>query len=89
MNVEQEARLRSEVELGRRAQQASDLYIEDFIKRLERELYESFISCTLDVAQLVHIKQLSMVIEDVKKRVLSDIDGGKVALKQLSEAIKH
>ena len=88
MNIEQEARLQSEVELGRRAQQASDLYIEDFIKRLERELYESFISCTLDVDQLVRIKQLSMVIEDMKKRVLSDIDGGKVALKQLSEATK-
>lgn len=89
MNAEQQARLQSDVDLGRRAQHAYDSYIEDFIKRLERELYESYISCALDLDQLIHIKQLSMVIEDMKKRVLSDIDGGKVALKQLSEATKH
>lgn len=88
MNSDQQARLERDIELGKRAQQAYDSYLENFIKRLEQELYDSFISCGLDIDQLVHIKQLNMVIEDMKKRVLSDIDGGKVALKQISEAIK-
>lgn len=88
MNSDQQARLERDIELGRRAQQAYDSYLEDLIKRLEQELYDSFVSCRLDVGQLAHIKQLSMVIEDIKKRVLSDIDGGKIALKQISEAIK-
>ena len=89
MSPEQQARLQSEVDLGHRAQHAFDLYLEDFIKRLEQELYDSFLTSSLDVEQLVHVKQLSMVLEALKKRVLSDIDGGKVALQQLSEATKH
>ena len=89
MNSEQQARLQNEVDLGQRAQHAFDLYLDDFIRCLEAELYQRFLACPPDQADLLSLKQLSMVIEDMKKRVLSDIDGGKVALKQLSEAIKH
>lgn len=89
MNNEQQARLQGDVDLGQRAQQVFDLYLDDFIKRLESELYQRFLTCPPDQADLLGLKQLAMALGALKERVLSDIDGGKVALKQLSEATKH
>ena len=89
MNSEQQARLQADVDLGQRAQHVYDLYLDDFIKRLEQELYQRFLSCPPDQVALLSLKQLTMALGTLKERVLSDIDGGKVALKQLSEATKH
>ena len=89
MNPEQQARLQAEIDLGQRAQHVFDVYLDDFIKRLEQELYQRFLSCPPDQADLLSLKQLSMALGALKERVLSDIDGGKVALKQLSEATRH
>lgn len=89
MNNDQQTRLQSDVDLGQRAQHVFDLYLDDFIKRLESELYQRFLTCPPDQADLLSLKQLAMALGALKERVLSDIDGGKVALKQLSEATKH
>ena len=89
MNPENQARLQHDVELGQRAQHVYDLYLDDFIKRLEQELYHSFLSSAPNPDDLLALKQLSMALGALKERVLSDIDGGKVALKQLSEATRH
>lgn len=89
MNSEQQYRLQQEADLGQRAQHVYDLYLEDFIKRLEGELYQKFLACPPDQEDLLTLKQLTMALSALKERVLSDIDGGKVALKQLSEATKH
>lgn len=88
MNAEQQARLQNEVDLGQRAQHVFDLYLDDFIRRLEAELYQRFLVCPPDQAELLMLKQLTMALAVLKEKVLSDIDGGKVALKQLSEATK-
>lgn len=89
MSPEQQVSLQSDVDLGQRAQHVYDLYLEDFIKRLEQELYQSFLSSAPNPDDLLALKQLSMALGALKERVLSDIDGGKVALQQLSEATKN
>lgn len=89
MNPEQQVSLQADVDRGQRAQHVYDIYLEDFIRRLELELYNSFLSIPPNPDELLGLKQLSMALNALKERVLSDIDGGKVALKQLSEATKH
>ena len=89
MNSEQQLRLQKDVDLGQRAQHVLDLYLDDFIKRIEQDLYNHFLGCQPDSERLMELKRLSMALSALKERVLSDIDSGKVALQQLSEATKH
>jgi hypothetical protein len=89
MNSEQEARLQTDVDRGQRAQHVYDTYFEDFIKRINEELFNSFLIVDPDPDYIMKLKYLQMAVSSLEGRIKSDIDGGKVALRQLSDAIKH
>lgn len=89
MDEMQKARLISESDKGQRASYVLEMYLGDFIKKVESELTEAFFNSVPDPDQLMEVKRLSMALGAIKARVQKDIDDGKMADKLLAESKPH
>ena len=82
--------LRQEIEKGNRAIHAYEMYVKEFIERVEADLYQQFLSVsTQEENTILEIKRLSTALAALKHAILQDIETGKLAEKQLSDEIKH
>lgn len=89
MDDMQKARLISESDKGQRASYVLEMYLGDFIKKVEFELTEAFFNSSPDPDQLMEVKRLSMALGAIKSKVQKDIDDGKMADKLLAESKPH
>ena len=89
MDEIQRNRLLSESEKGQKASYVYEMYLEEFVNSLEKELSDAFFSSAPDPEQLLELKRLSMALGAIKAKVIKDIEGGKIADKLLAEDKVH
>jgi hypothetical protein len=77
--------LQEEVNIGNRAQQAYDIYLKDYFDKFQsnvaKQLYVSDLACD----DILVIKYQITAIKALEEIILSDIETGQLAFKQLSE----
>lgn len=80
----------AEIALGTKAKHAYELYVRDFIERVEKQLYDNFQACPVGQDETVlEIKRLSAALAALKQAILSDIETGRMAELQLAKTEKH
>ena len=91
MNEEHLEIIEREIEYGKKANTAYDLYIKDFIDDARNRIFEAFEELNIsDTDGLLQLKLMQSSIKALEDSVLSDIESKKLAEKQLqSEASKH
>ena len=85
MTPDQKEQVEYEIEFGRKAKTAYDLYVEDFLEAKNNELRNEFINCEADPDQLMHLKNLQMTLVELQTAIQSDIDTGQMASKMLGD----
>ena len=83
MNEKIENQLRTELDLGLRAERAYNSYLKEFIEREKEKSLIDFISASNDSEQLLAIKQNLNFILNLDAQVQSHIVMGKQASKKL------
>jgi hypothetical protein len=72
--------LEAELALGRRAEQAYNLYVRAHIERTVLNVYSEIENCSVaDLETLQKLKGLLTAIRGLESSILSDIDTGKMA----------
>jgi len=80
-----------DIEYGKKASTAYDLYIRDFIADARNRIFEAFEELSItDAEGLLQLKLMQSSIKALEDSVLRDIESKKLAEKQLqTEASKH
>ena len=77
-------RLKEELHNADRAERAWSLYLKDYVERKNAEYYNEFIN-TNDMTKAMEIKRLQMALKEFTQDILSTMDTGKLARKQLEQ----
>ena len=85
VNKDIEYKLHAEISIGNRAQQAYDVYIQDYFDNFQssvaKQLYVNDLACD----DILIIKYQITAIKALEEIILRDIETGQLAFKQLSE----
>lgn len=77
-------KLQNESIYGRKAKDAYESFIKDFVGGKLEDLKNEFLNCSVtDVERIMEIKRLSLALEALESNVLSVIATGKMAETQL------
>jgi len=80
----------AEIAKGTKAKHAYELYVREFIERVNSQIYENFTHCPLgDDTTILEIKRLHAALAALEQAVLSDIETGRMAELQLAKTEKH
>lgn len=80
-----EDKLRKAIDRGNRAERAYDLYIKEHIEETRKRLFNTFCSGQLSDSELMVLRDFATCITGLEAAVMADIDGAKIASKQLSD----
>jgi hypothetical protein len=73
------------VALGRRAKEAYDLYLEDFINQRHSELVYEFLNGNKETVDYAFLRERVDAVNYLKTAILSDINSGRMAEADIQE----
>ena len=80
-----EVDLHAEVRKGEKAWTAYDSYVRAHIEAVRQQISKAFFDCQGDLATLGELKSLADAIQGLETSILSDIETGTMARKQLEK----
>lgn len=81
-----EIQLHRDIALGKKAQQAYDLYLKDYFTRCREGLFSNFIEASMDDDQIIGLKRVTDALVALETSVQTDIQNGQLAEAELSQS---
>ena len=91
MNREETQRkLEKEVEEGKKAKQAYDIFMSNYVKEKVLTLFENFCdSQTMDPEALKDYRRMASLLKDMEREILTIVETGKLAQQSLNDLEKE
>lgn len=81
-----EDKLRDEIDKGNKASHAMNNFIAPYLATKRITLYENFCNASLDNSEvLFEIKRMNSLLDDIEDEIISVINTGKMATKELAK----